>query len=177
MSGRLPQSVHPGRLAESGVTLRGNVPLGAMARLKESLHDTEGEVEVELTFGIDGQKQRYIRGTLSATLSLVCQRCLQTLEYPLSIEVSLGLVTSEAAAQVLSGRYEPVIVEDGRLDPGKLVEDELLLALPIVPMHAVEDCHLRDERIKPAAETPAGRQETRRPFAGLGELLGQKERN
>lgn len=177
MSGRLPQRVHPGRLAESGVTLRGGVPFGTMTRLRESLHDTEGEVEVELTFGIDEQKQRYLRGTLTATLSLVCQRCLQALEYPLSVEVSLGLVTSEAAAQNLSGRYEPVIVEDGGLDPDKLVEDELLLALPIVPMHAAGDCHLRDERIKPATEMPAGRQETRRPFAGLGELLGQKERN
>ncbi len=177
MSGRLPQSVHPGRLAESGATLRGSMPLVAMSRLRESLHDTEGEVEVELTFGIDAQKLRFIQGTLTATLQLICQRCLQAFEYPMRVGIELGLASSESAAEILPGHYEPVVVEEGRLELGKLVEDELLLALPTVPMHATEDCGCTGEWIEPPAAAPDDRQERRRPFADLGKLLGQKERN
>ncbi len=169
--------VHPGRLAESGVTLRGSLPLTAMTRLAGYLHDTEGEVNVELDFGIDAQKVCYVQGRLTATLHLVCQRCLQLLAYPLDLDTALGVTPTEAAAESLPGHYEPVIVEESRLDLGKLVEDELLLALPIVPMHAVDACRI-DQRLIDRPES--GRvepQETRRPFAGLGELLKEKERN
>jgi uncharacterized protein len=177
MSGRLPQIVHPGRLAESGAALRGSLPLNSMTRLAGYLNDTEGEVNVELEFGIDEHKVRYVQGRLRASLQLVCQRCLQPLAYPLEIDVALGLSPSEAAAGSLPGHYEPVVVEEPRLDLGKLVEDELLLALPIVPMHAPDACRFHRQLIDTPESGRTAQQETRRPFAGLGELLREKERN
>ncbi len=182
MSGRLPQIVHPGRLAESGATLRGAIALNMMPRLAGCLHDTEGAVNVELEFGIDAQKIRYVQGRLTGTLHLVCQRCLQSLAYPVDLEFALGLVSSETAAENLPGRYEPLVVEESRLAPGSLVEDELLLALPIVPMHVIAECGYdrrlidRDPIDQPGPDEPET-PETRRPFAGLGELLKEKERN
>lgn len=169
--------VHPGRLAESGVTLRGSLPLTAMTRLAGYLHDTEGEVLVELNFGIDEQKVCYVQGRLTATLHLVCQRCLQLLAYPLDLEVALGLTPTDTAAENLPGHYEPVVVADSRLDLGNLVEDELLLALPIVPVHAADACRVDERQVDRMQSGRTGQPETRRPFAGLGELLRDKERN
>lgn len=178
MSGRLPQIVHPGRLAESGASLRGTVALNTLPRLAGYLHDTEGEVNVELEFGIDVQKIRFVQGRLSGTLHLICQRCLQSLAYPVDLDVALGLAWSEAGAEKLPGHYEPLIVDEARLELARLVEDELMLALPVVPMHAIDECR-HDRRLigAPAADEAAGQagtQDTRRPFAGLGELLRDK---
>jgi uncharacterized protein len=176
MSGRLPQTVYPDRMADSGETLQGSMRVRSMSRLADFLHDTEGEVDVELLFGIDARRIRYVQGSLKTTLNLVCQRCLQPLAFPLAIEMKLGLVYSEASAQELQEAYDPLIMDQPRLDLWLLVEDELMLALPIVPMHAIGECGFDRELITAPGSGPtaASENETRRPFENLVDLMKER---
>lgn len=176
MSGRLPQSVQPERLAETVSTLRGSVSVSAMTRLAGYLRDTKGSVEVELAFGVDEQGVRYARGHLQTELHLVCQRCLQSLTYPMNVEMTLGFVRPEAAMD-LPDRYEPLVFEGPMMDVTMVVEDELILALPIVPMHALDECRVDGNWIARPEEGPEAEaegkegSEKRRPFAGLADLM------
>jgi len=174
MSGRLPETVQWDRLTEGGETLRGTIALKGMTRLAACLADSEGDVDVELEIGIDAQKVRYLRGYLHTTLHLVCQRCLQPLSYSLDVDMSLGLLLSEDEAERLAGIYDPYVLDRRSVELKSVIEDELMLALPLVPMHDADRC-----RIDPAyaaAEQPARAIETgkRNPFAGLGTLMKDK---
>lgn len=163
---RLPEFIDPLRLAESGRELHGILELKRMHRLASYLQDTEGEVEVDLRFGVDEEGVRYVRGRLKTTVSLVCQRCLGELRQPLDAGVNLGIVTSEAFAQRLGEQYEPVVVGTEPLSLAELVEDELILSLPIVPRHHDERCAGNDE----SDGEDKGEARRENPFAGLAVL-------
>ncbi|MBK8163362.1 MAG: DUF177 domain-containing protein [Gammaproteobacteria bacterium] len=174
MSGRLPETVQWDRLTEGGETLRGTIALQGMTRLAGCLLDDEGEVDVELESGIDAQKVRYLRGHLRTTLNLVCQRCLQPLSYPLDIDISLGLVLTDDEAERLPEVYDPYVFDQRTAELMTILEDELMLALPLVPMHDTARC-----RIDPAyavVEEPVQPVDTgtRRPFARLDALMKGK---
>lgn len=174
MSGRLPETVQWDRLTEGGETLRGSMALRGMKRLAGCLLDSEGDVDVELEFGIDAQGIRYLRGHLRTTLHLVCQRCLQPLSAPLDVDISLGLLSSEHEAERLPEVYDPYVVDRRSVDLKAIIEDELMLALPIVPMHDPGHCRIDPTYV--AAEEPAQAIEPgkRRPFAGLDALMKDK---
>jgi uncharacterized metal-binding protein YceD (DUF177 family) len=91
---------------------------------------------------------------------------MQPLQVPLETLTQVALVTSEAEAGRVTDDLEPVLAEGGRISVGELVTEELLLMLPIVPLHAGDGgC-----ASVPAA-TAATNVETHRPFAHLDELL------
>ncbi len=170
MSNPLPKTVDPYRLAGTGAELRGRLPLAAMKRLASRLAVAEGEVDVSLAFGIDADHTRYIRGSYSAALQLVCQRCMEAMVFPLRQTVRLGMVTGEAGkADLLPGHYEPLIIEEDSLNLVELVEDEILLALPIVPMHDQKACAISLESLCDAPATAAA--ETHKPFAKLSGMI------
>lgn len=170
MSGRLPETVQWDRLTEGGETLRGSIPVRGMARLAGCLLDDEGDVDVELEFGIDAQRVRYLRGHLRTTLNLVCQRCLQPLSHPLDIDICLALLLSEDEVEGLPEVYDPYVLDRRAAELTAIVEDELMLALPLIPTHDAADCRIDAAYAAVEEATPPPDSGTRRPFAGLDAL-------
>jgi uncharacterized protein len=156
MLGRLPEFIDPLRLAQQQRVLKGKISLSCMKRLVPFLARTEGTVEVDLNFGIDELGVHYIHGGFDTVLDLICQRCLEPMTIRLGGPVSLGVVRSEAEGERLPGHYEPLIVGSDAVLLPAIIEDEVMLALPIVPMHASAQC--------PGWESEAGESE-----AGAGE--------
>ncbi|MBS0359566.1 MAG: DUF177 domain-containing protein [Proteobacteria bacterium] len=110
--------------------------LSELERLSPQLCDSDGQVQVTLDFGTDLEGQAYVKGAVSANLSLICQRCMQPMDYPVESQFSLGVVKDADAIEKLSSQYEPLLVrEDGTVETAELIEEELLLSLPIVPKH------------------------------------------
>lgn len=170
MSNQLPKTVDPFRLAGTGAVLQGGMPLAAMVRLAPRLAATDGMVEVKLTFGVDADNTRYIKGSYTATLQLVCQRCMEAMVFPLSQTVRLGMVVGGAGNEdLLPAHYEPLIIEADSLNLMEMVEDEILLALPIVPMHAEDACAVSLETL--CDGPPVAAPETHRPFAKLAGMM------
>ena len=139
----------------------GRLPLTSMERLRGSLLDTEGEVRFSLEFDRDALKVPYVELRIDAGLPLECQRSLQRFVYPVQLVQRLGLIragtgSDEADEAALPEGYEPLLVpEDGLLHPAELVEDELILALPTVPVmpgsEAVErECSADEEEVRRA---------------------------
>ncbi len=87
---------------------------------------------------------------------------------PVVVDTTLELVTDEAGSDRTSERYEPLLVEPGRMSLAGIVEDELLLQVPMIPRHEIGD-----RNCTPAAE-PTGKQEMAKarenPFAVLASL-------
>jgi uncharacterized protein len=102
-----------------------------------------------------------------ACVWMTCQRCLQPVAVPVEIDRRLRFVRGEDEAARLDAESEDDVLELERtLDLPALVEDELLLALPLVPRH--DRC---PQPLTPAAESPpADEQPPRSPFAALAAL-------
>lgn len=171
---RLPVHIDPVRMAETRRLLEGQVALAEMTRLLASLEESSGDVRVSLEFGIDEEGIRYMRGHLSAQVALVCQRCLETLRYPIDSEFALGLLGDVSEAESLPSRYEPLVLDGKPLFLRDVIEDELLLALPIVPRHPQAECSVRLDEV--AAPAESGREDTGQaekgdnPFSVLADM-------
>lgn len=147
----------------------GSLPLSAMARLRDSLVDTEGEAKYSLEFGQDDVlKVPFVELHVETALPLECQRSLQRFLHPVKIALRLGLIRNEAEEDALPPDYEALLVpEDGMLRPADLVEDELVLAVPVVPV-APDSGEVQ-------SEWPASTEELDKasPFAALAQLKKQ----
>lgn len=168
MSAEVPEVLDAWRMVAARRGLQGRLPLSSMERLRGSLADAEGEVRFELQFDRDALKLPYAELRIDAELPLQCQRSLQRFLLPVNLVQRLGLIGDEADEAALPEGYEPLLVPgDGLVDPAALVEDELILALPTVPVmpgtEAVEQ------------EWGATEEEARRasPFAALAGLKPQ----
>ncbi|WP_455201295.1 YceD family protein [Kaarinaea lacus] len=144
MSQRLPEFIEPYRLAENKRVLKGELSIANMNRLTPLLASNAGNVEVDLAFAIDETGQAYVKGKVHTRVSMQCQRCMNAMELPINAKVSLAFVATEEQAQDLPSHYEPMIVEEETSLSG-LVEDEIILALPAVPLHEPEQCSVEGQ--------------------------------
>ena len=141
-SERLPVHIDPLRMVEARRVLHGEIPLAEMVRLLDSVTAAEGNVSITLEFGVDVEGIRYMRGSLLARVVLTCQRCLEPMDFPIDSRFALALVRSIDEAERLPSYYEPLLLDGELLFLRDVIEDELLLMLPIVPRHAEADCPL-----------------------------------
>ena len=149
----LPKSINPLKYADQQKVVEGQLSISLLPRLTEMLVDPSGVVEVKLTFGRDEQNLRVLHGELRTTLKLMCERCLSPVEKPIASRFTLGIVLTDEQAQNLPRDYEPLLVERDKLERDKieldridqdkpvlldlaeLVEEELILSLPMFVYH------------------------------------------
>lgn len=139
MQDRLPERVEPFRLAETGRRLSGNLSADKLERLADILFSEDTEIRVALEFDKGDRGVHFVSGTLSGDLLLTCQRCLGSLKFPLDIRFSVALARGPQEAEQLPAGLDPLVVEGETISIADLVEDEVLLRLPIVPMHSASD--------------------------------------
>lgn len=161
MPEHLPEVVDPIGLAEKGRRLVGHLSLGELDRLVPMLLCVEGQVDVDLRFERQGRVS-VVLGRVSTELSLECQCCLEPMALSVDAQVQLAVVCSVDAALALSEEYEALVVgEDRQVAVRDIVQDELLLAIPVIPQHS--SC----------SQVPAGSEQPERrpsPFAALADL-------
>jgi len=170
MSVTLPESVDAWRMVSARRSFEGTLAIASLRRLCGALASTDGEVSFELDFGRDSFGTSYVDVRASAPLTLICQRTLEPFVLPVMLQTRLGLIAQEREEAGLPPDCEPLLVaEDGRLRPADVIEDELLLALPLVPVNP--DGRLPDEVTgHDLVEDPAGEGHSENPFAVLREL-------
>ncbi|HEY5702226.1 MAG TPA: YceD family protein [Gammaproteobacteria bacterium] len=154
----LPQTIEPARLAMSGEKLAGQYAIDEMSRLVERLHDQSGIVDFHLAFKRDeDQKLTLITGDVSTEVSLICQRCLEPMSLSMKSQVNLGVIRKSVDLSILPRGCEPLYEEDAPFVLRDLIEDELILALPLAVMHEQNGCEatkLLDELNKSVIRNP-----------------------
>jgi uncharacterized protein len=171
----VPEVLDAWRMVAARRGFEGRLPLAAMTRLRDSLcldgsRQVEGEGDAgharfSLDFDRDALQVAYVELRIEAALPLECQRSLRRFDLPVQVVQRLGLLRDEADEASLPEGYEPLLVpEDGLLRPAELVEDELILAVPVVAVAPGTDAMERD--------WPADEEEQRKasPFATLASL-------
>ena len=142
-----PARLDVASFAKDAGELDGRWPLRQFSRIKDSIHAekpiNDGEevawsARGELREARSTQPQVWLHLKAAARLRLQCQRCLGPVELDVDIDRAFRFVAGEdAAAQMDADSDEDVLALTRALDLGELIEDELLLALPLVPRHDV----------------------------------------
>lgn len=146
MKATLPKWINPYTLAKQGTELAGSLSVADMSRLSALLSRPVGEVELKLRFGQDLDRGYSVHGSLYAKVPLLCERCGQEFQYPLMAEPRLRPVMTEAQADKLPAEYEPLLVnEEQKVELVHLVEEELILALPMFAKHVENECSNRKQ--------------------------------
>ena len=175
MSTGLPEIIDPIALCKRGAELVGNIPLDSMQRLKSIVIDVLGDARVELQFSSTRYTGKRITGQVAGAVFAECQRCLEPVQLNINCEVNLQLVKDEAAAAELAEDCDPLLAqEDSEFRLLEIVEDELLLALPIVALHEQPACEVAvsSKDRKNEQTDPSNRSN---PFSSLSLLKQPKE--
>lgn len=140
---RLPAAIDPIQLAERGERLTGKLPIKGMQRLVELCLDDSGEVALDLQFERAETEDMYVtHGLLTSTVRVTCQRCLEPVSLDLSAKVELFFVRPDEHRD-LQTQEADILAVDKPVSLSELVEDELLLVMPMIPMHDPRVCSVK----------------------------------
>ncbi|MBX3609111.1 MAG: DUF177 domain-containing protein [Hydrogenophaga sp.] len=180
-----PRRLDAVRFAQEGAVLEGALPLADLRRLCEDLVEgadrtvavrwsAEGEWRAG---GAGGAPQGWMHLQVEATVPLTCQRCLGAVQSPIPIDRWFRFVADEAAADAQDDDCdEDLLAIEPRPDLLAVVEDELIMGLPLVPMH--DTCPDHPEALSPpraeGTEEPTEMGGRPNPFAALARLKGKQ---
>jgi len=171
-AGGLPARVQPRKQAVADARLAGELSLAGMDRLAAYLLPAEdynaGRARVELHFFEDPQRRVTIEGRLQADLRLQCQTCLAPVDWHVDQALALMVALDEGQAADVPRSHDPLEVDGEDLELARLVEDELILALPLVARCGGTYCRNRPQALDEGEPEQS-------PFAVLRELKSDDE--
>lgn len=167
---RIPDYVDARKIFAQTAEISGTMPIAGFERFRQQLTSERGEVTFTLNFGIDAEYRRVISGAVSANVDVLCQRCLEPVAIDLADTFALALVESEEQAARLPAQLDPWMAPaDTRLMLADILEEQLMLCMPIVSYHDV-DCTPASIADAPDESSRTEQGSKPNPFAVLRDL-------
>lgn len=168
---------------QAGVLLQGHDALLKYERLAheaQGLHpdlmvnwQARGELRAGATETPEQAAELWLHLTVQATLPMQCQRCLTPVDMPLEVDRWFRFVADEATAEALDDDAEEDLLALSReFDLRALIEDELLMALPVVARH--DACPVSVPMVSSSEDFDAAETEKPNPFAALTNFKADK---
>lgn len=168
--------------AQEGLPLSGSALLQNMERLAPELQGLQPDLVVNWQANAEfraaladagSEPAIWLHLTAAAAVPLTCQRCMTPVEVPVEIDQWYRFVATEDIAMAEDDLSdEDLLVMEPHFDLLALLEDELLMAVPLVPMHAVcPGAASAGHAELPEADAP---EEKPNPFAVLQQLKTRK---
>ena len=138
----ITRTIDPARFARDGALLTGSASPAQLRRLAEELFDERAAVDYRVQGLLTAKGEPALRVELAIDVALTCQRCMERL--PVKLDVGRTLVLSREL-----GELEPVAEEEDEvdtiplvasLDVLDLIDQEVMLSLPIAPRHDDNVC-------------------------------------
>jgi len=134
------QTINPLLLAKNKEQIKGSLGLDSLARLEDILLDNHGQVQYSLSFNFDASGICLIKSHIDTAVLLQCQRCLGSVIIEIKKSSILGVYKDSDEFKKLKDNYEPCQLDEEFILVEKLIEDELLLAIPLAPLHSNKEC-------------------------------------
>lgn len=166
----MPERGDPIRLAELGRSFEGELPLSVFDRLSGELANASGNAGYRIEFGTDGRGHHFAEGRVRTELPLLCQRCLKPFAMPLERQWRVVLMDDPAEEELLDKGEDAFLVTDRGMKLSDLVEDELILAMPVVPVHPEGACAVLETAEENAPPEEPDEDAAQKPFTGLSRL-------
>ncbi|WP_444931302.1 YceD family protein [Microbulbifer sp. SSSA002] len=166
----LPKSIDARKLVQREQLLDGVLPLESLPRVSSAVESVHGQISAELQFERDLQGHQTVSGKVQLAVDLLCQRCLAPVHEQIEARFSWGIVWTEEQGKALPKDLDPVIQDGDELDLHQILEDEILLNLPMVAYHQ-EEC-VSKESFHFGGEVAEADEQQANPFKVLEQLKG-----
>ena len=148
-----PAQIEPFKWAEQGFSWSGTLPLSRLARIsREAVGSIDNQlINIDCKLSMDAYHRIvWLDGSVEAKVPMECQRCLDTVELPLALDFHLALIDDESLIERLDEDADFIVLGESEAttkgsydapataDLLALIEDELLLLMPLSPKH--ESC-------------------------------------
>jgi uncharacterized protein len=155
-------TIDPAKLSSKPRVIAGTVAPGKFPRLRDLLATADGELHYEVSAVLDGKRRKVVSCIIEGSVFLTCQSTLEVFRHPVKVKERLVLVEDESRLPPIQEEpdAEDHVVVEGVLDARNLIEDAVILALPMVP---------RKPGAGPAVRREAA-PEKESPFAALKNL-------
>lgn len=173
-----PNQVEHLKLAQENRVLKGVVALNELSRFAEMLERKEGVVQIHLIFGIGqseesaGSNYVEIKGRLEVEVELECQKCLG--KYPFTLDSGFYVKVIRSEEDLQESEDAIICPYDDKLAIRDLIEDELILALPMIPKHELCSLEVEESAQEIHSSAPSSRN---KPFKHLKQLLNSEKRS
>lgn len=157
----IPAQISASRALARGERYTGAVDASGMERLADL---SPSGISADFSLRADVGRRQWLEGRVAGQVELVCQVCLEPFAWAFDAPVALALAGNEEEEERLMADCEPLLVKDDQLFLHEIIEEEILLALPLMPRCPA--C----ENARPLAQEPLPQVETKRPLAGLKNL-------
>jgi uncharacterized protein len=171
MSEPWSQLIDVDRLADRQADVAFDIPLSRLPRVQAQIAGAQGSVHGVAHFRREAG-YRVAELEMQGEAKLACQRCLAPMTWPIASEARVAILANEREADSVPQEVETVHAPEDRIRIADLVEAELLLTLPRVPLQeSADECKAVQDDVPAPEEEATPVQETQRPFEQLGELL------
>lgn len=169
----IPRLIEPRKFAHQGIDIAGELPADALTRLAEIA--ISQNIVADLQFSLGEQRERLLKGSIQADVQQQCQRCLKPVDSVLECEISLAVVRDEEEAKNLPESYDPWVVSEEEADLYAIIEEEILLAVPLIANHSEPCGDELDWRSQEPSQDQQNVNETN-PFQVLEQLKGKTKK-
>jgi uncharacterized protein len=164
--GPLPKCFDARKACVKELELSGLVKASALPRLASVVSCEDTTISASLRFLRDEQRRFVVSAEVAGEVGVRCERCLEIMPLEVKAQSTLMLCSSDEQAQQCPSQYEPLVYTGEELDLYEVIEEELLLALPVAPMHEA----MCVEALPEAEAGPIVEDRKPNPFAVLANL-------
>ena len=125
--------------AKKEISFSGLYQISDFPEISEISRNKKDNVRVDLAFYLNNNKTPCVEGIIELDIVLACQRCLDDLSIALEHNFNLAFVKHGQESDELDSHIELYVIEEEELATHDLISDEILLSIPMVPMHS-HDC-------------------------------------
>ena len=130
----LPDQIKLFNFAKKEISLSGIYQISDFPKISEIASNNKDNVRVDLSFYLKNNKTPCVDGIIHLDIVLACQRCLDDLSIALEVNFNLAFVKHNQESEELES-HEIYVIEDEELATHDLISDEILLSIPMAPMH------------------------------------------
>lgn len=145
---KLPITISPLRSAQRRLVCNGVFKLSDMTRLLTECEGRSEQVKVNVKFDLDERGLTVMSGSASTLVALTCQRCNENFDQELEVEFTFSPAKNDEAAEKIPSYYDVVeLDENGEVNLRELIEEELILSIPLIPRHKIQDCSAKADSV------------------------------
>lgn len=125
--------------ARKALEIHDTITISHLGRLTEFVASAEGELQYNLRGWVGAEGEPEMGLEVRGVLQLICQRCLEQMPFDLDVGIHYVIVADESLIPQEEGDRDYLVADD-RMNVVELIEDEVLLALPLAPRHPEGAC-------------------------------------
>ena len=166
----------PIKAAKEGLEINKSFTFSNLSKLHHCIVDASYSFDLFAKFDYQNRKP-LLDAKLLGQIRLICQRTLEPFEYVFNHDIKLGFITDDRFFKNFPSDYEPYVYQDNQINLIHLIEEEILLLIPLIPKKPLNDCQVEKNAsyygvLKTGDEK---KQDKPNPFDALKELKFTKK--